>query len=82
MCIEKDSRVSVTNSKAMLPWIPEQRSYYFSIHEGKNIGIGTTNIEIAEFLLTEEVFTSEQELRATSTRIGIICLQCEPEQIR
>ena len=33
-----------------------------SAFEGENIDVGTDNIEIAEFLLTQEVFTSEAEM--------------------
>ena len=40
----------------MWPSLPQQKTCHFSIHEGENIDMGTANIEIAEFLLNEEVF--------------------------
>ena len=46
----------------MWPSPSEQKSFHFSIREGEHIDAGTDNIEIAEFLLTQEVFTPGAEI--------------------
>ena len=60
--IEKGSRVSVTISKAMSFSLPEQRSCHFSSREGENIDVGTANIGIEKFLLTQEALTTGAEM--------------------
>ena len=46
----------------MWPSLPQQKTGQFSILESENIDMGTANIEIAEFLLTEELFTPGAEM--------------------
>ena len=58
---EKGSRVPITSSKYRWNSLPEQNGCHFSIRESGNIDVGISNIEIAEFLLTQEVFHPEQK---------------------